>query len=222
MQRKYSMTREENIFWAKRNIVDYIWKSARLEGLSVTFPETDAIYNGISVSNVKIEEMIAVNNIKHAWQFVLDNLDIPIDYHFICRINQHIGGDNLIANSGFLRNIPVRIGGTSWKPDMPIESQIREELADIFDMAEPTDRAITLMLYLMRKQMFMDGNKRTAMLAANQVLISHGCGVVSVPIENILDFSRLLVEYYEIGDAEKIKSYIYNQCIDGVDFTPMM
>lgn len=36
-EKKYDMTREENVFWAKRNLVDYIWKSANLEGIAVTF-----------------------------------------------------------------------------------------------------------------------------------------------------------------------------------------
>ncbi len=45
-ERKYNLTVDENIFIAKRNIIDYIWKSAKLEGLSVTFPDTEAIFNG--------------------------------------------------------------------------------------------------------------------------------------------------------------------------------
>ena len=43
MESKYNMTQKENIFLAKRNIVDYIWKSANLEGIGVTYPETQAI-----------------------------------------------------------------------------------------------------------------------------------------------------------------------------------
>ena len=43
MKNKFNLTVEENIFIAKRNIVDYIWKSARLEGINVTFPQTYAI-----------------------------------------------------------------------------------------------------------------------------------------------------------------------------------
>ena len=43
MENKYNMSVEDNIFLAKRNIVDYIWKSARLEGINVTFPDTEAI-----------------------------------------------------------------------------------------------------------------------------------------------------------------------------------
>jgi hypothetical protein len=48
MKSKYNMTLEQNIFVAKRNIVDYIYKSARLEGLGVTYPDTEAIFNGIA------------------------------------------------------------------------------------------------------------------------------------------------------------------------------
>lgn len=64
---------------------------------------------------------------KHAWQFVLDTLDYP----FVCKINQCVDGDNLITRAGYLRNVPVSIGGTTWKPDMPIEFQIKEEMAEI-------------------------------------------------------------------------------------------
>lgn len=42
MQTKYHMTKEENIFLAKRNIVDYIWKSANLEGIGITYPDAHA------------------------------------------------------------------------------------------------------------------------------------------------------------------------------------
>ena len=88
LEAKYHMTREENIFVAKRNIIDYIWKSAKLEGLAVTYPDTEAIYNGMSVQGVKVSDIVAVNNLKHAWQFVLDTLDYPTDYPFVCKINQ--------------------------------------------------------------------------------------------------------------------------------------
>ena len=45
MENKYNLTREQNVFIAKRNIVDYIWRSANLEGIEVTYPETQAIYD---------------------------------------------------------------------------------------------------------------------------------------------------------------------------------
>lgn len=218
MEAKYHMTKEENIFVAKRNIIDYIWKSAKLEGLTVTYPDTEAIYNGMSVQGIKVSDIVTVNNLKHAWQFILDTLDYPTDYPFICKINQYVGGDNLIIWAGYLRNVPVSIGGTTWKPDMPIESQIKEELEEIMRINSPTDRALTLLLYIVRKQMFLDGNERTSMLAGNHVMISHGCGIISIPIEHQRTFTGMLIDFYESNRMDEIKQFLYENCIDGIEF----
>ncbi len=221
MEAKYHMTQEENIFVAKRNIVDYIWKSARLEGLALTYPDTEAIYNGMSVQGVKVSDIVAVNNLKHAWQFVLDTLYYPMDYPFVCKINQYVGGDNLIIRAGYLLNVPVSIGGTTWKSDMPIESQIKAEMAEICEIDSPTDKALTMMLYLVRKQMFLDGNKRTSMLAGNHIMISNGCGIISVPIELQPMFTKLLIEFYESNDMKEMKQFLYENCIDGIEFNKL-
>jgi prophage maintenance system killer protein len=220
MKNKYTMTAEQNIFVAKRNIVDYIWKSANLEGIAVTYPDTESIYNGLCVPGMKVDDILAINNLKHAWWFVLEIIDCPTDYPFICEINRKIGGGELFYRAGFIRNTPVSIGGTNWKPDMPIESQIMEQLQAIVgnDSATETDKALTLMLYCMRKQIFFDGNKRTAMLAANHILIRHGAGIVTIPIELQAQFTKMLIEFYERGDMKQIKTFLYDKCIDGIVF----
>lgn len=220
MDAKFHMTLEQNIFVAKRNIVDYIWKSAKLEGLGVTYPDTEAIYNGMSAPNVKVSDIIAVNNLKHAWQFILDHIEYEIDYPFICKINQVVGSDNLIVNAGLLRNVSVSIGGTAWKPEIPSEPEVKEQLTEVLKIESPTQRGISLMLHLMRQQLFLDGNKRTAMLAANQVMIANGCGIISIPIEKLHSFTKLLVEFYETGNMETIQEFVYQECIDGIDFRP--
>lgn len=102
---------------------------------------------------------------------------------------------------------------------MPIESQIKEEITEICKIENPTERAITLMLKMMRKQAFLDGNKRTSMLAANQVIISNGAGIITVPIELQHYFSGLLVSYYETNKIDEIKDFIYKECIDGIAIT---
>ena len=218
MKAKFNMTVEQNIFVAKRNIIDYMWKSARLEGIGVTYPDTEAIFNGLTVQGVSVQDTVAINNLKHSWSFVLENVDYPPDYPFICKINQIVGGDSLIANAGFVRNVPVSIGGTTWKPDLPIEAIIKEELADVLKIESPTERAITLMLYCMRRQMFLDGNKRTGMLAGNHVMIANGAGIITVPIEHQREFTGLLIEFYETNKINKISNFFYNKCIDGISF----
>lgn len=218
MQPKFNMTREQNIFVAKRNIVDYIYKSARLEGLGVTYPDTETIFNGMSAPGVKVTDIIAVNNLKRAWQFLLDTLEPPLDYAYVCKLNQLVGGDSLIYNAGYIRTLPVSIGGTSWKPDMPVEDDVKVGLLRLQTVENPLERAIKIMLYCMRGQFFLDGNKRTAMLAANKEMIANGQGVISVPVEIIPQFTPLLVKFYETGDMKEVAEFIYNNCIDGIDF----
>ena len=219
MTPKFNMTREQNIFVAKRNIVDYIYKSAKLEGLGVTYPDTEAIFQGAAAPGVKVSDIVAVNNLKHAWQFVLDTLDAPLDYAYVCKLNQLVGGDSLILNAGYIRTLPVSIGGTSWKPDMPVEEDIKSRLIEFQGLENATGRAIAVMLYCVRGQFFLDGNKRTAMLAANQIMIANGQGIISVPEALIRDFTRQLVDFYESGDKQIIAQFVYDNCIDGMAFT---
>ncbi len=74
MNPKFNMTQEQNIFVAKRNIVDYIYKSAKLERLGVTYPDTETIFNGISAPGVKVTDIIAVNNLKRAWRVIISSI----------------------------------------------------------------------------------------------------------------------------------------------------
>ena len=64
---KYHMTPGENIFVAKRNLVDYIYKSARLEGFGLTFPDTDAIINGGIAQGLSINVLSMVTNGLPCW-----------------------------------------------------------------------------------------------------------------------------------------------------------
>ena len=218
MQPKYNMTAEQNIFTAKRNIKEYIWHSAQLEGIPVTFPETEAIFEGIGVENVKVEDIIKINNMKRAWYFILDTYDRACDFDYMCRINMMIGSDGSIFGAGKIRAYDVKITGTKWQPQLPFEFDIRNEMADIFLLESPTERAITLMLWAMRRQIFIDGSKRTANLLANKEMILNGCGIISIPNECIKEFSGLLIDFYETNNNTTIKQFVYDNCIDGMKF----
>lgn len=211
---KYRMSIEENVFYAKRNIVDSIYKSAKLEGIAVTFPETYEIYEGRNIAHLSVDDVVKINNLKYAWQFIFDTIDYPADLRYIKQMNQKIE-QNLIPLSGKLRTADVSIGGTTWKPEIPYEEKVQEELSDIFKIEAATERAITLMLYIMRSQLFYDGNKRTAQLVANQLMIQNGCGIIAIPVEKQKDFFELLIKYYETNDNRACKEFIYNYALDG-------
>lgn len=218
MENKFNLTREQNIFIAKRNIVDYIWKSANLEGIGVTYPQTQTLYNGGIVNGLTVDEVIAINNLKYAWQFILENEEIAYDYNCLCEIHKLVV-DKLVFNPGKLRTTPVNIGGTNWQPQFPIETQIKEELNDLLNQnnKSKTEVSIEIMLFIMRRQMFLDGNKRTGMLFANKIMIDNGCGIITISNENQQEFFTKLIKFYETNDMNDIKNWLYNNCIDGIN-----
>lgn len=219
MNNKYNLTREQNVFIAKRNIVDYIWKSANLEGIGVTYPETQAIYDGGIVNGLTVDKIITINNLKYSWQFILENDDISYDFKLLCELHK-LTCDKLVLEQGLgkLRITPVNIGGTNWKHIFPIESQIKEELERLLEQPEKTktEIAIEVMLWIMRRQMFIDGNKRVAMLFANKIMIDNGCGIITISQENQPTFFEKLIKFYETGDNTNLKQWIYNTSIDGI------
>lgn len=218
MESKYHMTQEENIFLAKRNIVDYIWKSANLEGIGVTYPDTQAIYHGMAVSGYTIEDINAVNDLKYAWQFLLEHINDKLDLEFVKKVHMLLGKFTMI-NSGIIRREEVRIGGTEWIPEIPNEEKIDFEIDKIVQNENsPLENALDITLYLMRTQLFYDGNKRIAMLIGNKIMIEHGQGVLSVAQKDIKKFYELLVSYYETNDSVELKQFLYDNCIDGMVF----
>lgn len=219
MESKYNMTQKENIFLAKRNIVDYIWKSANLEGIGVTYPDTQAIYNGMAVSGYTIEDINAVNDLKNAWHFLLGHINDELDLKFIKKVHMLLGKFTII-NAGMIRCEEVRIGGTEWIPKLPDEEKVYGEMIKILDSKiSSLEKAFDITLYLMKQQLFYDGNKRIAMLIGNKIMIENGQGIISVKQKDIKEFYKLLISYYESNDKLQLKQFLYDNCIDGMVFS---
>lgn len=203
-----------NIDFAKRHLVDTIYKQAILEGVATTFADTESIIEGGKVNNMTSEDILKIINLKHAWEFILDKNIILENTNFaiLCEINK-IVEDKFYYTAGKIRNTPVSIGGTLWKPDLPIESVIKEELEDILKKDQnDVDKAIELLLYIMKKQIFIDGNKRTSIIYCNHYLISKAKGIIVIPAELTKEFKDMLINYYEGKNEENIKQFIKEKC----------
>ncbi len=103
MDNKYSMTVEQNIFLAKRNIVDNVYANAKMEGLNVTFPQTKTILEGINVPNLKIDEIQCILNLRDAWKYIINNIEKEFNLEFICKVNELVARNESIE-WGKLRN----------------------------------------------------------------------------------------------------------------------
>ena len=214
---KYNMTQEQNIFVARRNIVDYIYKSAKLEGCNVTFPDTQTILDGVNIGSVTLDDIQTILNLRDAWRFVLSDINSPFSVEYICKVNEHVSRNESLK-WGALRTGAVGISGTDYRPPIPCEDTIAAELEALMGAESVTERAINIFLWACRSQLFWDGNKRTAMLAANKILIEAGAGVLTVRVDDIPEFNRRLLNFYNTGDYSVINAWLYDNCIDGLAF----
>ena len=213
---KYNLTIEENIFLAKKSLEILIYNSAKLEGINITFPETQTILNGVNVPNVRLDDITCILNLRDAWKEVLNNINVELNLEYICKINSFISRNESLE-WGVLRTGQVGISGTNYIPDIPNENDVKENLNKILSIENITLRAIKYMLYGMRSQLFWDGNKRTSMIIANKIMIENGKGIITIKEENLLEFNTLLTNYYNTNNEEEIINFIYNNCIFGID-----
>lgn len=214
---KYNMTKNENIFLAKRNIIGNIYNSVKLEGLDITFSDTYAIYYKARLEEVNIADVNTVLNLKHAWKYVLCNIDKPITLEYILDVHNEVAKDEAIA-WGVLRNGGVGISGTDYRPSIPTKEEVMEKLKEFERIPGCTERSVERMLWMMKEQLFWDGNKRTAMLIANADMISHGKGIITIPEKDINSFGQLLSKFYSYDEKYDLKAFIFEKGIDGIVF----
>ena len=217
MKNKYNLTLEQNIFLAKRNIIDNIYANARMEGLNITFPQTKTILEGVNVPNLKIDEIQVILNLRDAWNYVINNVNQKLDLDFISKVNEFVARNESIE-WGKLRNGKVVITGTEYIPEIPVYAEVAQQVNNILNIKNQTERAIEYMLFGMRNQLFWDGNKRTSTIVANKIMIENGCGIIKISDLHLEEFNKLLSEFYTTNKKEKIKEFLYNNCIDGIEF----
>lgn len=218
MVNNFSMIKKQNIEVAKRRLPDLIHKSASLEGISITYAQTCDVLNNINVLSLKPNEIIKILCMRDAWHYILDHIDDEMDLNYIKNIHSLVARVDLAyCERGRIRTEEVLISGTSWRPEMPNVEKLYIELVQLMSIEDCTERAIALMFWVMRNQIFKDGNKRVATIVANKILIENGCGILAVPVELDEAFKQTLVGYYESNDDSELKQFVYNNCIDCIN-----
>ena len=203
-----------NLDFARANMKSNIYDQAVLEGVATTFPQTEEIIENGTVNGMTADDVQKILNLKHAWEFILDK-DVILaesNYYLLCHIAKLVN-EGFFYDGGRIRGVPVSIGGTSYAPPIPMESQVKEHIDEIIGSGKETiDIAIDLCMYCMRTQIFIDGNKRASVIFANHYLIAHGLGLIVIPENHVPEFKKKLVVYYESADIEEIRDFLKDKC----------
>ena len=211
-----------NLDFARVNMKSNIYDQAVLEGVATTFPQTEEILENGTVNGMTADDVQKILNLKHAWEFILDKdvIQAESNYFLLCHIAKLVN-EGFFYDGGRIRGVPVSIGGTSYIPPIPLESEVKENIDEIIASdKDAIDIAIDLCMYCMRTQIFIDGNKRASVIFANHYMIAHGLGLIVIPENYVPEFKKKLVMYYESADIREIRDFLKENCwrrIKGVE-----
>ena len=213
---KFNMTPEQSLFLAKKKWDENVFCGMRMESRNITFPQTKTILQGVNVPNVQLDDIQAVLNMRDAWRFMLASMNELLSFEYWCKLNEYIARNEALE-WGKLRTGSVGISGTDYMPPVPVEDQTRAELDAILTAdTTATAKALEAFVWGARGQFFWDGNKRTSMTLANKILISAGAGFLTITERHMEQFNTLLLDYYNTGESETLKDFLYENTIQGI------
>lgn len=215
-QNRFHMTPEQSLFLAKKKWDENVYCGMKMENRAVTFPQTKTILEGVNVPGVQLDDIQAILNMRDAWKYLLKTVNEPLTFDYWCRLNEYIARNEALE-WGKLRTGNVGISGTDYMPPIPHKQDTARELLDILqDDTTATEQALNAFAWGTRGQFFWDGNKRTSLMLANKILIVAGAGILTIMDKYIERFNTLLLDYYNTGDSDELKVFLYENAIHGL------
>ena len=200
--------------------VDLSWKSSQIEGNTYSLLETERLLKDKQTASGKTkEEAIMLLNHKDALDFVLDVPDYlkELSVHRIEDIHSILTKELEVDRN--IRHRRVGITGTNYRP-LDNEFQIREALEDTCTLVNGKDnvfeKAFLTLVLLSYIQAFVDGNKRTARITSNAVLIANGYCPISFRTVDSIDYKKALLMFYEQNNIAAFKKIFIEQFLFAV------
>ena len=200
--------------------VDLSWKSSQIEGNTYSLLETERLLKDKQTASGKTkEEAIMLLNHKDALDFVLDIPDYlkELSVHRIEDIHSILTKELEVDRN--IRHRRVGITGTNYRP-LDNEFQIREALEDTCTLVNGKDnvfeKALLTLVLLSYIQAFVDGNKRTARITSNAVLIANGYCPISFRTVDSIDYKKAMLIFYEQNNIAAFKKIFIEQFLFAV------
>lgn len=195
--------------------IDLSWKSSQIEGNTYTLLETERLLRESKTAEGKSkEEAVMLLNHKDALSFVLDNPDYlkELTVSHIEDIHQLLTKD-LSIDKG-LRRHRVGITGTNYHP-LDNEFQIREAMREACELINSKsnifEKALLTLVLLSYIQPFSDGNKRTARITSNAILIANDYCPLSFRSVDSIDYKKAMLIFYEQNSLYAFKQIFMEQ-----------
>lgn len=195
--------------------IDLSWKSSQIEGNTYSLLETERLLRESKTADGKTqEEATMLLNHKYALRFILDNPDYLKELTV-----SHIEDIHTLLTQGLsvdkgIRHRRVGITGTNYHP-LDNEFQIREAMHDTCDLINSKEdvfeKALLTLVLLSYIQAFSDGNKRTARITSNAILVANGYCPLSFRSVDSIDYKKAMLIFYEQNNLYAFKQIFIEQ-----------
>lgn len=199
----------------ERLAIDLSWKSSQIEGNTYSLLETERLLKDRETASGKTkEEAIMLLNHKEAIDFIIEHPDylIPLTVAKIEDVHSLLIKDLTIDRN--LRKRRVGISGTNYRP-LDNEFQISEALSKMCGLINKKEnvfeKALLTLVLISYIQPFMDGNKRTARIVANAILMNYHYCPISFRTVDSIDYKKAMLIFYEQNNISSFKQIFINQ-----------
>ena len=199
----------------ERLAIDLSWKSSQIEGNTYSLLETERLLKEKQTASGKTkEEAVMLLNHKEAIDFIIEHKDYlhPLTVLKIEDIHRILTKELNVEKN--IRKRRVGISGTNYRP-LDNEFQIKEALqgtCDVINAKENVfEKALLTLVLISYIQPFMDGNKRTARIISNAILINFGFCPLSFRTVDSIDYKKAMLLFYEQNNISNFKEIFINQ-----------
>ncbi|MDO4198533.1 MAG: hypothetical protein Q4D13_06070 [Erysipelotrichaceae bacterium] len=159
------------------------------------------LYNCMELSRYSEDDLyykVAQRNFLEAFEFILESPDVENDYEALCTLH-----------SIMMKNLDASVKSTL------NEDQIKE-LSDMINQPAKsnTEIAIDVLLYILNKKLFSDGDVRVSLMFANKIMVDNGCGFITIRPSQDKTFREKMKQYKD-NESNDFKDWIYGYCIKG-------
>lgn len=192
----------------KEKYAEISYNALNIEGVAVTVAQTQELLNNKEVVNLKDTDRLIATNFINSLSYINSIIDKGFDkyslFDYIKRINLYLL-NGLHSEAGNIRNSNIKVSGSRYIPNIPIEFEVREDIMKNIDKI--LEDPLELYCYITRNQIFADGNKRTSLLIVNLLLYKDN-KYFSINEEDESEYKSILIEMYETNNKNKFKEYI--------------
>ncbi len=199
----------------ERLAIDLSWKSSQIEGNTYSLLETERLLKEKETASGKTkDDATMIINHKEAIDFIIEDPSFmnPLTISKIEDIHSILIKDLRVERN--IRKRRVGISGTNYKP-LDNEYQIREVLQQMCDLVNTKkcifEKALLILVLISYIQPFNDGNKRTARILSNSVLMNYKYCPISFRTINSIEYKKAMLLFYEQNSLAVFKTIFISQ-----------